>query len=55
MGPGRKTDGNSINVRWRDGEDIGETTVDAFVKGMPPYTVPALAASLREQTAEAAE
>ena len=51
----KEADGNSINVRWRDGEDIGETTVDAFVKGMPPYTVPALAASLREQTAEAAE
>lgn len=51
----KEADGDSINVRWRDGEDIGETTVDAFVKGMPPYTVPALAASLREQTAEAAE
>lgn len=51
----KEADGNSINVRWRDGEDNGETTVDAFVKGMPPYTVPALAASLREQTAEAAE
>lgn len=51
----KEADGNSINVRWRDGEDIGETTVDDFVEGMPPYTVPALAASLREQTAEAAE
>jgi threonyl-tRNA synthetase len=51
----KEADGDIINVRWRDGEDIGETTVDAFVKEMPPYTVPALAASLREQTAEAAE
>lgn len=51
----KEADGDIINVRWRDGEDIGETTVDAFVKEMPPYTVPTLAASLREQTAEAAE
>lgn len=51
----KEADGDIINVRWRDGDDIGETTVEAFVEGMPPYTVPALAASLREQTVEAAE
>ncbi|MGH1341832.1 MAG: threonine--tRNA ligase [Nannocystales bacterium] len=51
----KEAETNTINVRWRDGEDIGETTVAGLVEAMPPYTVPALAASLRDAPAEAAE
>ncbi len=51
----KEVDGGSINVRWRDGEDLGETTVQSFVNALPPYTVAALAASLREEQSEAAE
>ncbi len=51
----KEAETDTINVRWRDGEDIGETTVAGLIEAMPPYTVPALAASLRDAPAEAAE
>ncbi len=53
---GKEAEGGTINVRCRDSEDIGETSVDAFVKGLPPFTVPQLVASLaRAEHARAAE
>ena len=36
----------TINVRFRDGDDPGETSVEAFVEGLPPYDVPRLIKSL---------
>lgn len=51
----KEAESDTINVRSRDGEDLGETTVAGLVEAMPPYTVPALAASLRDAPAEAAE
>ncbi len=51
----KEADSDTINVRFRDGDDLGETTVQGLVDAMPPYTVPALAASLRDAPAEAAE
>ena len=50
----KEADDATINVRWRDGEDLGETTVGRFVETLPPYTVSALAASLREKKREEA-
>jgi hypothetical protein len=53
---GKEAEEGTINVRVRDGEDLGETSVEAFVKGLPPFTVPQLAVSLaRAQQAQAAE
>jgi threonyl-tRNA synthetase len=53
---GKEADNGTINVRSRDGEDLGETWVDTFVKGLPPFTVPQLVASLaRANTAQAAQ
>ncbi|MEX1365468.1 MAG: threonine--tRNA ligase [Nannocystaceae bacterium] len=42
----KEAEGGTINVRCRDADDLGETTVGAFVQGLPPYTVPRLIASL---------
>jgi threonyl-tRNA synthetase len=45
-----------INVRGRDSEELGEMSVDGFVQGLPPFTVPRLVASLaREARARAAQ
>lgn len=53
---GKEADNGTINVRTREGEDLGETWVDAFIKGLPPFTVPQLVASLRRgQAAQAAQ
>lgn len=53
---GKEAEEGTINVRSRDGEDLGETSVEAFVKGLPPFTVPQLAVSLaRVKQAQAAE
>jgi threonyl-tRNA synthetase len=43
----KEAEGGTINVRSRDGEDLGETSVSAFVQGLPAFTVPQLVASLR--------
>ncbi len=51
----KEAETDTINVRWRDGEDLGETTVAGLVDAMPPHTIPALAASLRDAPSEAAE
>ncbi|MEM9458615.1 MAG: threonine--tRNA ligase [Myxococcota bacterium] len=42
----KEAEAKTINVRCRDAEDLGETSVDGFVQGLPPYTVPKLIASL---------
>ncbi len=36
----------TINVRFRDGDDPGETTVEGFVAGLAPFDVPRLIKSL---------
>jgi threonyl-tRNA synthetase len=43
----------TINVRWRDGEDPGETTVAGFVASLPPFDVAGLIASLDATSASA--
>ncbi len=50
----QEADANTINVRCRDSDDLGETSVDAFVAALPPHTVPALVASLDAAAAGAA-
>ena len=42
----KEAETGTINVRCRDGEDLGETTPAAFVQGLAPFTVPRLVASL---------
>ncbi|MEE9384712.1 MAG: threonine--tRNA ligase [Nannocystaceae bacterium] len=42
----QETDAGSINVRCRDADDAGETSVARFIAGLPPYTVAQLVASL---------
>ncbi len=52
----KEAEEGTINVRCRDGEDLGETRVPAFVAGLPPFTVPRLVASLvRAGRAQAAQ
>ncbi|MCH9688223.1 MAG: threonine--tRNA ligase [Deltaproteobacteria bacterium] len=47
---------NTINVRCRDGEDLGATTVDEFVAQLPAFSVPRLISRLAETTqADAAQ
>jgi len=53
---GKEAESGTINVRSREGEDLGAMSVDAFVQGLAPFTVPRLVASLAaEQKARAAE
>lgn len=42
----QEAEAGTINVRCRDTDDLGETTVDAFVAALPPYSVPGLIAAL---------
>ena len=49
----QEVDAGNINVRCRDAEDLGAVSVDAFVAGLPPYTVPALIADLDTKAAAA--
>ena len=51
----KEAESDTINVRVRGGEDLGETTAAAFVDQLPPYTVPQLVESLSAPAAEAAE
>lgn len=51
----KEAEGGTINVRCRDADDLGETTVDAFVAGLAPFTVPKLVASLEQAPAAAAQ
>ncbi|MEM6294631.1 MAG: threonine--tRNA ligase, partial [Myxococcota bacterium] len=51
----KEAESDTINVRVRGGEDVGETTAAAFVDQLPPYTVPQLVESLGKPAAEAAE
>ncbi|MCA9710527.1 MAG: threonine--tRNA ligase [Myxococcales bacterium] len=52
----KEAESGTINVRCRDADDLGELGVDAFVQGLPPFTVPRLVASLMAQaTAHAAQ
>ena len=50
----KEVESNTINVRVRDGEDVGETTVEAWVGQLPPVSVPQLAASLAKSEADQA-
>jgi threonyl-tRNA synthetase len=53
---GKEAENGTINVRCRDGQDLGETWVDTFVKELPPFSVPQLVASLaRAQQEKAAQ
>lgn len=52
----KEAESGTINVRCRDGDDLGETQVDSFVKALPPFTVPGLVASLaKARRAQAAQ
>ncbi len=51
----KEAEAGTINVRVRDGEDLGETNVEKFVSDLPPYSVPQVAASLAQVPAEAAQ
>jgi len=52
----KEAEAGTINVRCRDGEDLGETTTEHFVEGLPPFTVPQLVSSLAAAaSAEAAQ
>ena len=50
----QEVDAGNINVRCRDAEDLGAVSIESFVDGLPPYTVPALVADL-DAKAEAAQ
>ncbi|MCX4242417.1 threonine--tRNA ligase [Paraliomyxa miuraensis] len=49
----KEVEAGTINVRCRDAEDLGESSVSAFVQGLPPFDVPALVTSLRKRAAAA--
>jgi threonyl-tRNA synthetase len=52
----KEAESGMINVRGRESEELGEMSVDGFVQGLPPFTVPRLVASLaREARARAAQ
>ncbi len=44
----KEAESGSINVRCRDADDLGETSIDAFVQGLPPVNVPGLVSALTE-------
>ena len=48
----KEQDGGTINVRNRDGEDIGETTVAKLVEQLGPWSVPGLVEALTRKRAK---
>jgi threonyl-tRNA synthetase len=44
----------TINVRARDGGELGEMTVDAFLAQLPPFDVPRVIAALDDETSSEA-
>jgi threonyl-tRNA synthetase len=51
---GKEKDGRTINVRSRDGDDIGESTVTKLIAALEPWSVPRLVDDLARKRSKSA-